>query len=292
MPNETDTTVGLINGSSNQAAAAEAEAHEDDSSELPDRVHALIMAHSGVGKTHFIATFPKPILHLLFDPVGKEQPILDRGVATGFKKGDYCYYREVYSRKDSSKLIARVEYWSEPNPALPTAYDRWIKRSVSLEADIDKWGIQTTALDTGTYFHMAAHHWGIKYGGFGNNGKGHYGFSNMAVQQFIMMRLPNLFKCHSIVACHEAEQQDESDSDAGTVIRKMPAFPGQLPNLIPGGYSEVWHMYCDGDGKTRLLQTARRAGNAYDCKSLLHLPDPIVAHWQAIEKFLAEKKAA
>lgn len=284
-----ELTVGQANGSEHAAAATAAETAVD-TTELPDRIHALIMAHSGVGKTHLIATFPKPILLLLFDPVGKEQPLLDRGIPTGFKKGPYCYYREVFSKKDTTKLIARVEYWSEPNPAAPTAYDRWIKRSVSLEQDIDAWGIQTTALDTGTYFHMAAHAYGKVVAVGTNNGMAHYGYSNAAVQQTIMMRIPNLLQCNSLVTCHEAEQRDESEQDLGAVIRKMPAFPGQLPNLIPGGFSEVWHQYVDTDGQTRLLQTQRRPTNALDCKSLLHLPDPIVAHYEAIKQALIEMR--
>ena len=293
MTDETtiDTTVGEANGSSHQAEAlaAEASTDEGDSSELSDRIHTLVMSRSGMGKTHFIRGWPKPILLLLFDPVGKEQPLLELGVAGGFKKGDLCYYKEVFDKKDKSKLLVRVEYWSEPNPQAPSAYDRWIKRSIGLEADIQLWNIQTLALDTGNYFWFAAHYYGIKHGGFGNNGKGHYGYSSAAVQQFLMMRIPNLLACNTIITCHEAEKQDESDQDTGTVLRVMPAFPGQLSEIMPGAFTEVWHMYKDGDGKTSLLQTQRRATNAYDCKSLLHLPDPIVAHYQAVKQAVTAK---
>src|ERR1700676_4176070 len=146
-----EITVGVVDGSEHQAAARAAEEATDTSVATIDPIHALIMSMSGVGKTHLLATWEKPILLLLFDPVGKEQPLLDRGTTGPFTKGPYCYYREVYSKREPGRLIARVEYWSEPNPAKQTAYDRWIKRSVTLEEDIDKWQIRTTALDTGTY---------------------------------------------------------------------------------------------------------------------------------------------
>jgi hypothetical protein len=202
-------------------------------------------------------------------------------------KSDYCYYREVHSVKDE-RLLARVEYWSEPNPFKPSAYGRWIKRSATLEADIAAWGIKTVCLDTANYFWMAAHAYGIVVDHPNNsNGQAHYGYSNAAVQQTVMMRIPNLLMCHSLVSCHEAEEYVEHEQDIGKVVRIMPAFAGQLPKLIPGGFSEVWHLYMANDGKTRLLQTSLRPDKPMDCKSLLQIPDPTVAHYEAIRKALS-----
>jgi len=287
-----------MDGSEHQEAATQAEAASDVSFLTIDPIHALIMSMSGVGKTHLLATWEKPILLLLFDPVGKEQPLLDRGNVSSFQKGPYCYYREVFSKREPNKIIARVEYWSEPNPAKPTAYDRWIKRSVTLESDVEAWGIKTVGLDTGTYFEMAARYYSInnanQYKSKGEitaDGRLHYGYSMNACEQFIMMRIPNLLMCNSLVLCHEADQKDFSDQGDTTVVKKMPMFPGQLPNKIPGGFSEVWHLYVERDGQTRMLQTRRRPGNTFDCKTLLRLPDPIIGHYEAIKAELIKRRS-
>lgn len=287
-----EITIGNVAGPDHEADQAAAVANESDDHMVVERVHALIMGRSGIGKTTAVATWEKPILLLEWDPVGKEGPLLRRGKPTDFLKGEFCYYREVYSTKDPTRLIARIEYWSEPNPFKPSAYGRWIKRSASLEADIAAWGIKTVVLDTANFFWLAAHNYGIEVDHPNNKqGQAHYGYSNTAVQQTVMMRIPNLLTVHSLVTCHEAEEVVEHDQDIGKETRIMPAFAGQLPRLIPGGFSEVWHLYVAKDGVTRLFQTRRRPDKPNDCKTLLQLPDPIVAHYEAIRKALMDKPA-
>lgn len=44
-------------------------------------LHTFVYSESGGGKSTFAATFPKPMLVLMFDPIGKDAPYRRRGVA-------------------------------------------------------------------------------------------------------------------------------------------------------------------------------------------------------------------
>lgn len=263
---------------------------------LHENIHGLFMGRPGGGKSTLAATFPKPMLVLSTDPPGKEKAYLDRGKATGYLKSDHCYYREVYSNSDDTKLIARVEYWGEPNPFKPTAYPRFVTRTAYLEQEIEKLGYRTVILDTSTYFELSAR----SYSENGINsavkdGRQHYAFSTHACEQHIMQRWPNLLLCNSLVLCHIDDQKDESDGGEGVVTRKMVALPGKLPNKLPGGYGEVWRVYYAGKDKegkpVHLVQTQARTGDTHDCKSLMSFPDGTVPHYAALWAALEAKQA-
>jgi len=250
-----------------------------------ERIHLLLMGRPGGGKSTLCATFPKPMLVFGFDPAGKEKAYMDRGKASDIKKGDQCFYREVYSNTEPSKVIIRYEYWGEPNPFKPTAYPRFVARTTGLEAEIEKIGYQTIVADTATFFELSARAYSEhSFQKDSKDGRQHYAFSTHACEQYLMMRWPNLLLCNSIVCCHIDDQKDESDE--GTVIRKMAALPGKLPNRITGGFGEVWRVYYAGKDKANkpihLLQTQQRPGNNYDCKSLLNIKDGIPPHYEAL----------
>lgn len=250
-----------------------------------ERIHLLAMGRATGGKSFLCASFPKPMLVFGFDPAGKEKSYLERGKPGPITKGDHCYYREVFSASDPSKVIIRYEYWGESNPQKPTAYARFVARTANLEAEIAKVGYQTVVADTATFFELSARY----YSEYSLNkdvkdGRQHYAFSTKACEQYLMMRWPNLLTVNSIVCCHIDDQKDESE-EGGVVIRKMAALPGKLPNRMPGGFGEVWRIYYAGekDGKPiHLIQTKGRNGNAYDCKSLLGVKDAIPNHYEAV----------
>ena len=254
-----------------------------------DNLHCLLMGRPGAGKSTLAATLPKPMLVIMTDPPGKEKPYCDRGIAHDIEAGDSCYIRNVYSKSEPEKLIIRIEYWGEPNPADPKMYGMWIARSVRLERDIAEMGIRSIVLDTATYFELAARYYSMgRLNKDVKDGRQHYAFSTNACEQYILMRFPNFLLCNSFVLCHIDDQKDESNDGDGVVTRKMVALPGKLPNKAAGGYGEVWRIYVD-DGGNRQLQTQARAGSAFDCKSLLGVPDGTYPHYEAIKKAVEER---
>jgi len=264
-----------------------------------DYLHVLLMGRPGAGKSHFAATFPKPMLVFGFDPAGKEDPYLDRGTAGPIteaksKNGLYSFaYRDIYSKKEKGRVIIRYEYWGESNPIKPDRYPTFMARTMALEQEIRESGWKTIVLDSATYFELTAR-------AFSENGvnrlndKGevtkdqriHYGYSAHACEQYLMMRLPNLIMCNTIAITHIDEQKDySSGAEDGAVVRKMAALPGKLPNRIAGGYGECWLIYRPNPaGKERLLQTQEREGSMFDCKSLKRFPDPCPAHYELLWK--------
>lgn len=54
----------------------------------PTPVHALVYGDPGTGKSHFLASMPKPLLVLFCDGIGKETPYLKQGVPTGIVNYD------------------------------------------------------------------------------------------------------------------------------------------------------------------------------------------------------------
>ena len=255
-----------------------------------DPMHILLMGLSGAGKTTLCSTFEKPELVFLFDPPGQERAYINRGKATGIKKSDHGYYREVYSTT-TGKLIIRIEYWGESNPFKPSAYPRFVSRTANLEGEIEKEGWKTVVADTATFFELSARYYSENsFQKDVKHGQQHYAFSTHACEQHLMTRWPNLLLCNSIVCCHFDDQKDEAEDGSGVVTKKMVALPGKLPNRIPGGFGEVWRVYyagADKEGKAvYLLQTQRRPSNSYACKSAMGVKDGIIPHFDAIWKSL------
>lgn len=262
----------------------------------PPLMHILLMAKSGGGKSTLCATFPKPMLVMSCDPVGKEVPYLERGQPGGVQKGEYCFYQDVMSKKTGEQII-RIEYWGEHDPFNPTAYPRWMKRTANLEKEIVKEGYKTVILDTLTFFEYSAR----AYSEHNINkevkdGRQHYGFSAHACEQYVAMRWPNMILCNTIVCCHVADEKTDDDTEGLSVVKKMVAAPGQVPNKLPGAYGEVWRPYYAGKdaqgNAVYLLQTAQRPTNGFECKSLLRVADGITPHYDAIIADLKAKALA
>lgn len=257
---------------------------------MRDKLHVLLLGRPGAGKSTLAAQFDKPMLVALCDPPGKEQPYLDRGEAGPIKKGEHCYYREVFSKKEPDKLIIRVEFWGESNPASPSAYAHWMARFANIEQEIAELGWQTLVLDTATYFELSARYYSAGYlNRDAKDGRQHYAFATNACEQYIMMRWPNLLMANTLVLAHIDDQKDEAEGpEGGVVVRKMAALPGKLPNRLPGGFGEVWRVYVDTDGSRR-IQTAQRPTNTYDCKSLVGFADGQQAYIELLWKEREER---
>lgn len=256
----------------------------------PRKIRPLIFGQDGAGKSYFAATFPKPMLVILFDPPDKASEYLNRGVAGEIESGPLCYFQNVFSTTDPEKRIIRVEYWGESNPEHPTSYQRFMARTANFEKEIASEGYETVILDSVTSFELACRYYS-KYGINAANadGRAHFNFSMQACEQFIMTRWPNLIRANAIAIAHYDEQKAESEDGETVTTKKMIAVPGKLPNRIGTAWSEVWRVYKETETGQRRLQTQERPRNSFVCKSAMHFVDGGVPHYEALWAGLEKK---
>ena len=97
-------------------------------------IHVVDYGPWGSGKSTFAATFPKPMLVIAFDPVGKEAPYIRRGIAGLDMLGEFDQVvRQVMSRKQEEKMLVQIESFHDTEvdaegKYLPVAYRRFLQR--------------------------------------------------------------------------------------------------------------------------------------------------------------------
>lgn len=235
-------------------------------------LHALLYGDPGSGKSTGIATFPKPMLVLMFDPYGKETPYLKRGVPESELHADFggTPTREVVAR-NGGRVIIRIEHYLDPDPSKPTAFKRFIERLTRLETDIREWDIKTIVLDSVTFCELAAR----KYAQYVLNPttrepRQWFGAATDMLEEVIMIRFGAL-PINVGVLAHIEEDKDEVH---GTMVRN-PAAPGRLRKRGAAGFSELYRAYVKmADRGEREFFWQTRSDGQYNCASQVGAPDP------------------
>jgi len=116
-------------------------------------IHATIYGDPGGGKSTMARTFPKPMLVFHFDPFGKDTPYRMLGTSTASTDARGTPIIEVAGPKDTTAV--RIEYYHDPMPEKPTAYERFSKRLLTLHEET----CRTVVLDSVTFMEIAARKW-------------------------------------------------------------------------------------------------------------------------------------
>lgn len=252
-------------------------------------VHALVVGDPGDGKSHFAATFQKPMLVCVFDGMGKDTPYLRRGKTTKHLiEGDYgINYREVKSVKTGETII-RLEYYNDPIPEIGKkgvyAYEKFLSRYAEVQAEIAEGMWATFVIDSLSMLQhcvIKLHEYKMNpttKGGNQQDQRQHYREAASAVMELTCNRLAHMV-CD--VVCLTQYRRHE-DKLRGTV-HLLPDAPGQTPGRIPGQFSEVYRIYTeeDEDGTVgHYLQTVK--SKDYIATTQISAPDGCVAHYKAI----------
>lgn len=260
----------------------------------------LIMGASGMGKTYFLGTAPKPLLVQQFDAPDKASTYENLGFLPGpVESGKFCDYQRFYSAKEPDRWLIQVEFFNEPDPRNAKAMSNFMARMNDIERDIKEWEVQTVGIDSLTFFELAArmyskftHHPTNKRGEDVADERIHYRASSQMVEEFMLARYPGLQRlANSVIIAHvqNATVDDAGEDENRREQRKVVAAPGKLPSKIPAALSEVYRLYIDDNG-VRWLQTGPRPKeNIFECKSTRGIADPTQAHWRAITKQLEER---
>jgi len=215
-------------------------------------IHAMVYSDTGIGKSTFARTFPKPMLVFCFDPMGKDFPyrkdlqgnmLPDSGllsypinVAQGAVE---VPYRDV---QDPEGVI-RIEYYHD-DPETPGAINMFRYRLANLHLEYANW--QTIVTDSITFMELSARKWEekvmnplTKYAK-GTDTRQWFAGSTDTIEELVIMRYASL-PMNVVICCHIDER---TNMRSGEILRG-PFAPGRLSKRgeLSAAFQEQYHLY-------------------------------------------------
>lgn len=242
-------------------------------------IHCLSYGSPGEGKSHFFATFPKPMLVISFDPMGKNQPYFKRGTLAPTTEGEYGQeVWSVMSKKNPENRIVSVEVWG--GDAFGQAYQSFHTnrmREIHDEVRSGEWA--SVILDTLTGAELGARRMYTEILKPKDSNK-EWSIGTTDSLESLCLSLLSL-RCNVGVAAHVDKDKDEV---LGRMVGTYSA-PGRLQKKdgLAARFPEVYRLHSvrDGDTIRRFLQT--RTDQRYLATSVfLEAPDPCEPDYSAL----------
>lgn len=253
------------------------------------KIHVLIYADPGTGKSTFAATFPKPLLVWCFDSVGKDMPYWKGGQVGELQQYQLGSAVIPYRDIQHSAGLIRVEYFHESGPTqsdgklYPVAYDNYLIRMGVFHNEYDNW--QTVVLDSATSFELAARNKAKILNPMtpfekGSDIRQWFAASTDALEEMVVTRYGAL-AMNTLCICHQSSQMSELTGD----MVRGPAVPGRLLSRheMAMSYQEIYRMYTvrQTDGQiVPQLQTKNRDG--FMSTTLLAAADPCYPNYESL----------
>lgn len=245
-------------------------------------LHILVYSDPSGGKSTFLATLPKPMKVLSFDPFGKETPYTRVGTPGPIElEGDIPVQR-IYSRKDSKKMLVQIEHFLDQDPRGGLAYQQYLSRMATFDSTGEAGQWASVVLDSVTFLEIAARkHAQYVLNPYTKEPRQWYATSTEACEEQLMLRFGSL-RCNVGIACHI----DDSKSDMhGNTIR-VPNAPGRLRKHLASAYTEFYRLFIQQEedgGATRWLQT--QPDDEWAAGSMIEGIDRFVEpHYKALRK--------
>lgn len=240
--------------------------------------HFLIYGDSGAGKSTGAATFPKPALVFMFDPIGKDTPYLRKGMIQEGMTPEGLPVNQVLHKKDGS-LLFQVEYYLDRDATKPESYAKFLIRLSRLEKDINEAGFQTVILDSVTFMELMARKLSqYKLNPASREPRQWFSFSTDTLEEILMIRFGSL--PINVVAL--AHIDDQKVSSHGTNVFSI-AAPGRLSRRSPGAYSEVYRAYVNtAERGVHEYFWQTRGDLMYIASSQIGAPDPSPQDYNAL----------
>jgi hypothetical protein len=129
-------------------------------------MHVMLYADTGVGKSSFARTFPKPMLVFHFDPHGKDWPYRKDEEGNALPDGGLQSYPTFnvgqgavdipYRDVQDPQGVIRLEYFHD-DPETPSAINTFRYRLAMLHHEYAAW--KTIVTDSVTFMELAARKW-------------------------------------------------------------------------------------------------------------------------------------
>ena len=251
-------------------------------------IHLICYGNAGNGKSTLAATFPKPILVQMWDPLGKERaytrgyPTVEVVDEVVDEKGNTI--RVTNCKNAKGRLRIRIEHYLSTDPEKPEAFRNFRNYVGGLQERIAQYKIQTLVTDSVTFMELAKRKEeqyvlnATSNRGNKADGRQWYASSMNALEDHIMIRMA-AYPINVVVIAHINEMKDDSSG----VVLHNPAAPGQLGKKMPAGYAELYraHVTRDVDGERHyVLQT--QADNLFNAGSSIPAPDGCANTYDAL----------
>lgn len=249
-------------------------------------LHVLQFGDAMGGKSSAAASFPKPLLVLLFDLPGKEAPYLRLGTPEIQEDGHISVFDAAGDE------LVRIERYNDLNPEKPVAWANFRKRVTSLHSEMDYW--QTVVLDSFTLAEICARYESqYRLNVNAKDPRQHYAYSTEELERLVLVRLGSL-PCNVVVNLHIDEVIVQDANNLGGVSTAVkdtingirlasPAAPGRLRKRLPAGFTCLFRTFASGkDGIRRSLWQCQ-ADSTYNAGSnILDLPPVMEANYDAL----------
>lgn len=258
-------------------------------------IHALIYGETGSGKSTFACTWPKPMLVLLFDPMGKHFPYIKGGKTTEIQTygiGDRItipYQDVVYPDGP-----VRIEFYHDLDIDNPTSFTNYRARMAAFQNEMGNW--KTLVTDSITFMELSArkldekvlnplppgtsrYSKGVKF-----DARQWYGASTDALEEMLCVRYAGL-PMNVVVIAHTNKKKElnEGKSTQGAFA------PGRLyeRSMLSASFQEQYRCYTmTGENGERIhyVQTQNRDGFVATTQIDAHDPswpeyDNLWYHW-------------
>jgi hypothetical protein len=243
-------------------------------------IHCLVYGATGMYKTRFAGTFPTPHLVLAFDPYDKMTPFLQRGNVEPVQDPFYTQLgleAVQVSDRQTGAVLSRIEYYADPDPSQPTAYQKFVDRVPSLSSEAAGWG--TIILDSLTFLQNAFLRYDEKvlnkqY----KEPRLYYADLRRELVSQLLARFVWL-KTNVVVIAHVSDRKDEF----GEGLLRGANAVGQLIGELPAGYGETYRAYVKaGTGKERMFALQTQADNIWYAASQINAPDGCEPTYEAL----------
>ena len=256
---------------------------------LRPKLKTIVFGHTGAGKSSFAGTFPKPMLVLMGDGMGKDYPYWKTWNGY-FLSGDRIGELQQYQIEGSDTIISyrdiqhddglvRIEYYSDPEPEKPTSFSKLQNRLTVMHKEFGYW--ETVVADSLTSFE----YWSRMRQMFVMNPQAKeprqwYNQSKEDIERNLKYRIA-AYPMNCVLVAHVDAERDES-ALANAILRN-PEAPGKLRGNLAQQWMEMYYAYIRvGDKGERMYLLQTQQNMIFNAQTQIMAPDPCWNHYNAL----------
>jgi len=253
----------------------------------------MAYADTGVGKSTFAATFPKPMLVFMWDPHGKDWPyrkdeqgnaLPDSGLQQYPINGANGQLMVPYRDVQHPQGIVRIEYYHNEDIDNPTVIQTFRFRLAILHHEYQAW--QTVVTDSVTFMELAARKWEEKVMNpqtkfaKGTDTRQWFAGSTDTLEEILLMRYASL-PMNTVICCHI----EEKGILKGGELLRGPSAPGRLSKKseLSMAFQEQYHLFTARDQNGQIARYVQTVNDGeWTATTQIGAPDMCYPHYLSL----------